>query len=286
MNFVFEVILNAGDSADIKTVTLGLSTMIATIFPRYSLHKYLALQQSTTPGLYILFNEVSSGEPSIYVGEAENIGIRLKQHEKSMGKDFWTHTIVFQETSGHLNKAHYKNLEYRVHRLALESERAYVVNKVTPTKSSLSLGDEYLVDTFLENIRNILVVFNYKFLEPRIVGAFEEDLDIYYLHYHGALGKLRVRGQTEMILLKGSTCTYKTLRELPESFGGLIQMRDALIKNNKISIIEDTDLIRLNDDIVFDSENEACAFVTLRDDIDGIDAWKNINGYGIYAKKK
>ena len=285
-NSVFEVIFNADEQTDIRTIRMGLSTMLVTIFPRYALKKYIKQSQSEIPGLYILFNEVSNGDQSVYIGEAENIGNRLKQHENAMAKDFWTHTIVFQETSNKLNKAHYKNLEYRVYRLAKESERAYVVNKVSPTQSSLSLGDQCLIDEYLRIIRNTLVVFNYKFLEPKIIGAFEEDLDVYYIYYHGATAKLRVKSQSEMILLAGSTCTYKPLDELPKTFAPMIKQRDEAIKKGEITMIEDTDLIRINKDIVFDSENEACAFVTLRDDIDGCEAWKYINGYGIYSNKK
>ena len=285
-NSVYEVIFNADEETDIRTIRMGLSTMLVTIFPRYALNKYIKQSQSEIPGLYILYNEVSTGEQSVYIGEAENIGTRLKQHENAMAKDFWTHTIVFQETSNRLNKAHYKNLEYRVYRLAKESQRAYIVNKVSPTQSVVSIGDQCIIEEYLKMIRSTLIVFNYKFLEPRIIGAFEEDLDVYYLYYHGANAKLRVKSQSEMILLAGSTCTYKPLKELPDTFTPMIKKRDEAIKKGEITMIEDTNLIRLNKDIIFDSENEACAFVTLRDDIDGFEVWKNINGYGIYSNKK
>jgi predicted GIY-YIG superfamily endonuclease len=286
MKSLIEIILNSDEYNDIKTITTGLSSLICTIFPRYLLPKYSDIEHSKCPGVYILYNEVSNGEQSIYIGEAENIYNRLKQHEKSFEKNFWTHTIIFQETNNKLNKAHYKNLEYLIYTLAIKSNRAAVINKTIPVKSSISIYDECLVENFLHNIKQILTTLNYKFLEPKIVGAFEEDLDVYYLHYRGAVGKLRVKNESEMILLKNSTCVYKKANELSESFSDLIKMRDKLIHDGDISFIDDTNLIRINKDIVFDSENEACAFVTLRNDIDGYYAWENANGYKIYEHKK
>lgn len=286
MKSVVEVIINSDESSDIRTVSIGLNTIVVTMFPVYCLSKYLKGESAGNPGLYMLYNEVSNSEQSLYIGEAENIGVRLKQHEKSLGKNFWTHTIVFQETSGRLNKAHYKNLEYRTYKLALDSKRTYVINKVVPTKSTVSKADECLIEEYLENLRKILVTFNYKFLEPKIIGAFEEDLDVYYLHYHGALGKLRVKNENEMILLKDSTCVYESESSLPESFSKLLDMRKEMINKGDVSLIEDANLLKVNKDILFDSENEACAFVTLRNDIDGYYAWENINGYKIYQHKK
>jgi predicted GIY-YIG superfamily endonuclease len=286
MKSLIEIILNSDEYNDIKTITTGLNSIICTTFPRYLIGKYSNTKYAKLPGVYILYNEVSNGEQSIYIGEAENIINRLKQHEKTFGKNFWTHTIIFQETNNKLNKAHYKNLEYLIYSLAINSKRASVINKTIPVKSSLSINDECLVDDFLNNVKKILGVLNYKFLEPKIIGAFEEDLDVYYLYYHGAVGKLRVKSESEMVLLKDSTCVYKKIEEMPERFHSLIKMRDSLIEARDISFIEDTNLIKLNKDILFDSENEACAFVTLRNDIDGFYAWENVNGYKIYEHKK
>ena len=56
-----------------------------------------------------------ANKPLIYIGEAENIIARLKQHIDK--KDNWNEVIVFISKDSNLNKAH---IEYLSHSFAME----------------------------------------------------------------------------------------------------------------------------------------------------------------------
>ena len=133
-------IIDGGTESRIKKVTIGLNTPTVTFFPRSELLKYKEENLSDKPGVYILYNEVSNGAQSVYVGETENIYERMLQHDKVMGKNFWTHTIVMQDLN--LNKAHFKYLEYMIFNYITNANRVNIVNKVIPTKSQLSEDNE------------------------------------------------------------------------------------------------------------------------------------------------
>ena len=284
MQKIFKIIVENEYANGIRIITTGLSTIKITIFPRYSLPQYLTSEMSKKQGLYMLYNEVSNGDQSLYIGETEVMGERLKQHDKTMGKHFWTHTIVCQETGCNLNKAHYKNLEYKIHHLATQSGRATIINKSIPTQSKLSEEDEVLASEFLEIIRQTLVLFNYKFLEMPVLGAFEEDMDVFYLAMGAVSGKMRVENPNRMLLLPGSTCMMKSKTEVGENFYPMIIEKQQMIKNNILQIIDDTNIAVVQKDIVFDSENEAAAFVLMRDDIEGAEVWRDMQGYSFYEK--
>lgn len=268
----------------IKTITYGLTTVKVSIFSKSSLHEFVK-NNSNSCALYFLYNEPRYGEPSLYIGETEKIVDRLNQHDKT--KLFWTHTIVFQEISGKLNKAHYKYLENKTFKLAEIANRAYIVNKVIPTKSSLSSEDKILADVFLNAIRNILVVTNFKFLEPPVIGAFEEDSDVFTLTSKGANVNMRIYSRNEMTILKNSICVYECNKNIDnkESFKNLLELKQDLVKNGKAKMISDTNLIEILDDVKFDSEHEAAAFA-LMDNIDTSYMWRNNNGYCLHESIK
>jgi len=65
---VFKTIIDGDFVNDIKTVSVGLSAVRATMFPRALLGKYCETpEKAAIPGLYILYNETSNGNQSIYI---------------------------------------------------------------------------------------------------------------------------------------------------------------------------------------------------------------------------
>ena len=59
-------------------------------------------------GVYFLFgqNKENSERPQVYIGETENILVRLKQHLQD--KDFWTECVAFINKDNNLNKSAYQ----------------------------------------------------------------------------------------------------------------------------------------------------------------------------------
>ena len=117
--------------------------------------------------MYFLFGRNDkTDEEQVYIGEAENIFHRIKQHLSE--KDFWTECVVFISKDNNLNKAHIKYLENHLYILAKESKRYEVVNGNVPAEASISEMDRAEMDEFIDNMRLILGVLGHKFLEPSI----------------------------------------------------------------------------------------------------------------------
>jgi len=113
-------------------------------------------------GIYFLLGKRDSpeGKAKIYIGEAENLFDRLKQHLG--GKDFWNEVIVFFSKDDNLNKAKAKYLESRFHEIAMATARYAVENKTTPTQSRVSEADTAELEEFLFNAKMITNILGHK----------------------------------------------------------------------------------------------------------------------------
>jgi len=70
------------------------------------------MDESKKPGLYFLFGfDEKKDKPKAYIGEAECISNRLKQH---LEKDFWTDCTIFLNKDDNLTKGHIRYLEVNV----------------------------------------------------------------------------------------------------------------------------------------------------------------------------
>ena len=75
--------------------------------PRIDVKRCSDRKDLASCGVYFLFGRSDSDEKGIvYIGEAENVYERLKQHDAPNGKDFWNECIVFISKDNRLNKAH------------------------------------------------------------------------------------------------------------------------------------------------------------------------------------
>ena len=92
--------------------------------------------------------------PLIYVGEAEDIIKRLKQHLDK--KDNWNEAIAFISKDSNLNKAHIKYLENRFYILAKDCDRYSIDNSNVPTKSSVSEAEQAELEEFIYNAKILI----------------------------------------------------------------------------------------------------------------------------------
>lgn len=247
-----------------------LSTVSIMFFDRIFLDSFLATEESNHPAVYILYNESGVGESSVYIGETENIGHRLKQHNKNFGKTFWTGTIVVQTNDGSFNKAHYKYLEYMLYERAVFANRYRLANKVSPTKSSLSRNDQISADMFLEETYRLLKILRFYFFEHPYLGDTNENTDIFYLYHPFGTGKMQVLDNDKFVLLKDSVIVMDGENDFTAD------MKKDYIKSGKIKVIEGTKFAVLLENIIFESDNDAAAFVTASTEADWT-MWVNIN---------
>ena len=105
----------ANESSDgLLTLELSNRTIKATIFPRPLLKDFLALEDATRPGVYILHGVSSSedGKSRLYIGEGDPVSDRLKTHE--IKKEFWTEAFVFTSKDEYITKTQIKFVESKL----------------------------------------------------------------------------------------------------------------------------------------------------------------------------
>lgn len=121
--------------------------------PRTRIKDALGRGEAGYTGVYILLGETENG-PQAYIGEAEDLGTRLRGHVS--GKDWWETAVLITSTANNLHKAHVKYLESRLVELALITKRMPLENGNAPTRSSLSEAATANMEEFLETLMMVL----------------------------------------------------------------------------------------------------------------------------------
>ena len=153
-----------GDPKRLRTGEISNWSGKAVAAPRTDLDELLAREELQKPGVYILIGtDPDKGSSACYIGEAEIIRDRLKQHRT---KDFWIHVIVFVSKDENLTKSHIRYLEGRLIADAQEAGRFQVVNSQT-SGSKLPESDREEMEVFLGKIRQLLPVLGSDILTPR-----------------------------------------------------------------------------------------------------------------------
>jgi hypothetical protein len=115
-----------GDAKRLRTAELSNWTGKAVAGPRSELDGLLTRDEAGKSGVYFLSGTDSeSGNPAVYIGEAESIRDRLRVH---LDKDFWNHVLFFISKDENLTKAHVRYLEGRLIEQAKSAGRAQVMN--------------------------------------------------------------------------------------------------------------------------------------------------------------
>ncbi|MEN0119704.1 MAG: GIY-YIG nuclease family protein, partial [Cellulomonas sp.] len=108
------IYLKEGNVSGIKLGEVVNHTIQALACPRNKisdLNKYFQ-KEINRPGVYFLIGEDENNQNKVYIGEAENVWDRLKNHDTK--KDFWSEVILFSSKDENLTKSHVKYLESRI----------------------------------------------------------------------------------------------------------------------------------------------------------------------------
>jgi len=239
--------------------------------PRLQIKESYDRKDLKKTGIYLLFGKDNEGRNLIYIGEAESIIDRLKQHISQ--KEFWNEVILFISKDENLNKAHIKYLENRLYEIANKVKRYSLENNSTPTKSSISESEIAEMEEFIENIKLLTNTLGHKVFESLVDESITiADKNIFLINAaRGAKGK-GLPSSNGFIVLKGSEIAISTVNSMQKS---LLNIRQKLI-DEKILIEENTKLI-LNQDYEFSSPSTAAAIVMGRN-ANGLIEWKLKNG--------
>ncbi|WP_041139203.1 GIY-YIG nuclease family protein [Beduini massiliensis] len=119
------------------------------------------------PGIYFLFCKDEGEGESVYVGEAENLLLRLKQHIQSNNaskeKFFWNNAVCVSGKD--LNKALIRYLEnYYCQKVKLSSKYKLLTKKSSP-KMTLKRAEQAAMDEFTDNVDMLMGTIGYNILE-------------------------------------------------------------------------------------------------------------------------
>ena len=232
---------------------------------RNELGTFLERPDAENTGVYFLLGKDADNVDALYVGEAEKMLTRLKQHLRDTL--YWSDCIVVISKDNLLNKAHVKFLENKFYGLAKSAGRSIVVNNTIPTCSSISEYDEAMLLEFMSNAKLLVNTLGYKIFDT-IEDSSIKQKDNQILFYIQAARGADAKGvivADGFAVLKGSTIATSTVPSMTES---LVRLRSELIDKGII----DSEFHFLKD-YIFTSPSLAAAVVMGRN-ANGRTEWK------------
>ena len=111
--------------------------------PRTKLAKLVQRQEMKRTGIYFLTgpDPEHAGKLIVYIGESDNVGKRLIQHNKDDNKDFWDKACIITSKDQNLTKAHARYLESKLIAVGQGTGRAVIYNNTAPDYGYLPEAD-------------------------------------------------------------------------------------------------------------------------------------------------
>ncbi len=151
-----KLFLVKGSSSGLRTAEISNWSGKAIACSRKELGELSKRDEASRPGVYFLIgSDEETGEPAAYVGEAEEVGKRLKQHH--LNKDYWNQVVAFVSKDENLTKAHIKYLEGKLIELGLKAGKGIVKNSQS-SGARLPESDQAEMDIFLDRILKLLPI--------------------------------------------------------------------------------------------------------------------------------
>ena len=252
-----------GSANGVLTAEIMNWTGHAVVGPRSKLPELLSRDEAGRTGIYFLAGpDPASGSPSVYIGEGDDVGKRLRAHAKDASKDFWEKVCFMTSKDHNLTKAHGRYLEGRLIEIAKAAGRATLTNSTNPETVRLPEADVSDMEYFVDQIRLILPVLGMDFLRPTKVSETKKVSDKVTFELNSRKHSIEasaVERDDEFIVLKGSAAqpTWIGVGSEGTSYGPL---HGALVKKEKIALAPDG-TATFSDDVPFKSPSAAAAVV-------------------------
>lgn len=260
-----------GDANSLRTAEISNWSGKAVAAPRTELDHLLAREELDRPGVYILTGrDPRTNDPHAYIGEAEVIRERIKQHKS---KEFWVSAIVFVSKDENLTKAHVRHLESRLIDEAAKVKR-FTLDQNHSSGSRLSESDRANMEVFLEHVRQLLPVLGSELLSPIAQTAAEGQFSkVLLCEMKGAKGRGQ-RTANGFVVFKGSTAVLKE-RPSADSYPYVLAQRKQLIAEGTLA--EKDGFLAFTKDVEFSSPSAAAAVIH-GGSANGLIAWRTEDG--------
>jgi hypothetical protein len=266
-----KLFLPRGDAKSLRTAEISNWTGKAVAAPRTELEELLAREELDKAGVYILTgSDPLTNAPLAYIGEAEIIRDRLKQHKT---KEFWVSAIVFVSKDENLTKAHVRYLESRLLDEATQTKR-FTLEQNQAGGSKLPESDREDMEVFLARIRQLLPVLGSDILAPVVQPAAKaQPGGVLFCRIKGA----EARGQRTtngFVVLQGSTAVLEQ-RPSAETYPYVVAQRKQLIEDG--TLIERDGFLAFTKDVEFSSPSAAAAVIH-GGSANGLIVWRTKDG--------
>ncbi len=264
-----KLFLTDGKPAGIRTAEISNWTGKAIAGPRSELSELLKREELITPGVYFLTGvDPETDKPSLYIGEAESVTKRLKQHRD---RDDWSQVAAFVSKDENLTKAHIRYLEGSLIKLAHSANNALLQNNAS-SGAKLPESDKAEMDVYLEKMLQLLPILGIDVFKVIDTNTGQKE-DILTCSIKGliATGKRTANG---FVVLKGS----QAVKEHRASAKVWALKRERYIAEGLL--VANGDSYLFSKDYEFSSPSAAGAIVR-GGATNGLTSWKNENGVNL-----
>jgi len=262
-----QIFLPDGNPRSLKIAEITSRTVQSILIPRAKLDDAAKRQELKNVGVYFLIGSSDEdSKPMLYVGEAEDCLIRLKQQNKQ--KDFWNIAIAIISKTQYFTKTHIKFLESYCYDEANKAGRYKIEN---PTVPSMPFVSESMVADLLDNfdtIKILVATLGYPVFD-QIKKPQKKDI----LYCKGKAAKAEGEYTEDgLIVFAGSTCN---LQETKSAGPYVKNWREQLVTDGVLQ--KDGSMYKFTQDHIFSSPSTAAAVVLGRR-ANGWTEWKYKDG--------
>lgn len=267
-----KLFLPHGDAKRLRVGEVSNWTGKALAAPRTELDDLLLREEAESAGIYFLFgSDPVSGDALAYIGEAEVIRDRLKQHK---ARDFWNAVVVFVSKDENLTKAHIRYLENRLLQEAKKAGR-YRLENANTSNPKLPESDREDMEVFLARIQQVLPVLGSDLLTP-IAGSIKNTKPQQELvcKNKGATARGR-RTEGGFVVFKDSTAVVAERPSAEAQHPFVVALRKKLTQDG--TLVERDGFLIFSKNTEFDSPSAAAAVIH-GGGANGLTAWKDQSG--------
>ncbi|MGO2393023.1 MAG: GIY-YIG nuclease family protein [Halomonas sp.] len=274
------IFLADGTPEGLRIVEKSNWTGRAVVANRSQLERALTRSEMAQPGVYVLTGLTEDGAAKLYVGEADALGERIKQHVS--GKEFWTRVVAFTSTNEGLNKANVRYLEAGLLALAKTANQWALDNGAFPAPPPLSEADRADAEWFLAEMLVIFPLLGIDAFESASSQTSDTSTEstqpplTLYLNERGAKGSGR-EVTDGFVVLKGSSARA----EETASIHDYMREQRQILKARGVLAPQEDKLV-FTQDFRFSSPSTA-AGVLVGGSANGRLAWKDISGKSLKA---
>ena len=263
-----QIFLPDGNPRSVKVAEFTSRTVQAVLVPRAQLEFACSRLELGNVGVYFLIGDTgTSNIAQLYIGEAEDCSIRLKQQNKI--KDWWTTAVVCVSKTAGFTKSHVKYLEWYCHQEAGAAGRFKMDNSSIPTKSHVSEPMEADLMDHFDTIRILTATLGYPLFD-KIQQPNTKELLVCKGKKALAKGEYSEDG---FVVFSGSISNRLETNSMHES---MTTIRQQLVKGGVLEVV-DNETLRFAKDHIFPSPSQAAAVVLARN-ANGWIEWKYADG--------